>query len=111
MPIVAPLPPIYRGEDRVIRFTVEGEGSIASWQFSFRLWGYRDQADAVAPALTLTSGSGIAIEDADARTVLVTLTDTQTEALVKLRYHGAFWRTNDGSEAPLWLGVCPVENR
>lgn len=103
---------IPRGDDRIIRVTLEEDGSVSGWTFEFAVRRERDEPDSVTPVIS--RGTGIAASDAGSPTtpavIDITVTDEETLQLGKRPYWWSLKRADAGFETTLVHGVLSMTN-
>lgn len=99
---------VRRGDDKVLRITLDENGSISGWNFDFAIRERQNEADSVTPAVE-TADVTIAINDAgdnDSPGIIdVTISDTVTLALSARKYFWSLKRSDAGFESTLSEGV------
>ena len=97
---------IPRGDDRILRVTLEENGSITGWTFTFAVRTNRREADDVEPVITRSTG--IAINDAGSAdtpgVIDITVTDEETLSLARRTYWWSLKRADEGFETTLVQG-------
>lgn len=103
---------IPRGDDRVIRVTLEENGSVAGWSFQFAVRRERDEPDAVTPVISRSSGISASVTgDENTPAVIdITVTDDETLELGKRPYWWSLKRADAGFETTLVHGVLSMTN-
>lgn len=105
---------IPRGDDRIIRVTMEDNGSIAGWHLELVVRHHRNEADEITPVLSKSSADGAWIEvEGDAETpavIAIPVTNEESASLDRRRYWWACRRTNEGFATTLVHGIWDATN-
>ena len=103
---------IPRGDDRIIRVTLEENGSIENWSFTFAVRVSRYESDDTNPVIERSDGIAISTTgDADNPGVIdITVTDTETLSLARRDYWWSLKRSDDGFETTLVQGTLSMTN-
>lgn len=95
----------FTGEDKVLRFTVYGEGevveNVTGWTFEWKLYKRRESATAL---VTKTVGAGVTVTNGPGGQVSIVVAAADTAALVDGSYAYVFRRTNAGASQVLAYG-------
>lgn len=106
---------IFRGTDRVLRFTVatsESEASVSAWSVDWKIKPYRrtqEELNALAALMTKTTGGG-GITYAGNKQFDVALAIADTSALLLALYSHQLSRTNSGAVDALSWGSFKLLN-
>lgn len=103
---------IPRGDDRIIRVTLEENGSIENWAFTFAVRTSRNEGDATDAVIERSDGIAVSTAgDADTPGVIdITVTDTETLSLARRDYWWSLKRSDDGFETTLVQGELRMTN-
>ncbi len=97
--------PMFRGEDKVLRVTLDPVLDISTWTLAFTL---RLMAQSTEALIEKTSASGITLTDPTHGIFQVALADTDTASLAPGKYAYDCKRMDAGAEAVLVYGTLTL---